>query len=1324
MFNKHLLKSLFVCLALAMTFGATAQDFTLQILHNNDGESNLFPSSDGYGGAAQFLGTVNELRFEAWSNEYPSILLSSGDNFIPGKNIEASLALPEGEAPYDSRVFSELVYDALCIGNHDFDLGPDFLARIIEGMDQSRAFPKFLSANLDYTGEPALQALVEDGRLAKSTIIFRGEEKIGVIGLTTPNLDFISAPRNVEVMDNLAEIVAAEVAALEANEVNKIILISHLQGVEEDTALATMISGVDVVIAGGGDDILANNESQIIPGDEIEGAYPLQVTDADGETVYVVTTGGGYRYLGNLTVTFDAEGKITSIDEASGPVPVIGKSNPTMEAILVPVAEFTAELDATVVATTEVALDGRRNSVRGLETNEGNLIADALLWQANQLAEEFGVQTPDVALANGGGIRNNNIIEAGSELNVGTTFDILPFGNIVTIMEPISAAQFKLVMENAVSRITADGPAGSGTGRFAQVAGFTMDFDFTKTAVVLGDDGAEVEGERVQRITLNDGTVIVENGAVVDGARDVVVVVPDFIARGGDQYPFGDAGLNLVGVTGQKALQNYLEQALSGVVTAAMYPEGGEGRINTVTATAPTTVVDVVVNSDVHNTLEAAVIAADLAGTLSGEGPFTVFAPTDAAFAALPEGTVEALLADIPALTNILTYHVLGAKVLSTDLSDGLMATTLLGEDVTVTINENGVFINDAQVTIADIETDNGVVHVIDAVLLPPADEPTTAFDLTPIGTYNTGVFDESAAEIVAFDTDSKQLYFSNSDANSVGVLNIDNPAMPMLVSEIDMASYGDGVQSVAVYSGLVAVATEGAAADANGKVVFFEADGTYINDVEVGVLPDMLVFTNDGMKVLTANEGEPNDDYTIDPEGSVSIIDVSAGAASATVTNVTFESFNPLQSVLTAQGLRIYGPNATLAQDVEPEFVTISPDNSTAFVTLQENNAVAVIDIASATAIAIIPIGTKDHSMPGNGFDASNRSEGIDITTHPTLGMYQPDAIKSVMIGGSLYLVTANEGDSRDYDGYSEEVRVADLTLDPTAYPDAATLQADENLGRLKTTTATGDIDGDGDIDQIYSYGARSFTIWDGATGALVYDSGDAFETITAMMLPEYFNSSNDETGLKDRSDDKGPEPEALEIVERNGSVFALIGLERVGGIFVYDITDPTNATFVNYVNNRNFEADPATPEALDLGVEEVIYISAADSPNGQELVVTSNEVSGTVTVFGVGAAMVNESAELFNAPVKVTAPELVAYPNPATDNITLEYSIANTSRVAVTVFDMMGRQVATVVNATLEAGAYNATLSTADLNMTSGMYFVTIQTNDTIKTLGVTVK
>ena len=490
----------------------------------------------------------------------------------------------------------------------------------------------------------------------------------------------------------------------------------------------------------------------------------------------------------------------------------------------------------------------------------------------------------------------------------------------------------------------------------------------------------------------------------------------------------------------------------------------------------------------------------------------------------------------------------------------------------------------------------------------------TDAFDLVPIGTYATGIFDEGAAEIVAYDAATQRLFFTNADANSVTILSIADPTNPVLFADVDMSTYGGGVNSLDVANGVVAVAVEAEEVDANGKVVFLDTDGQYISDVEAGVLPDMVIFTNDGTKVITANEGQPSDDYTVDPEGSVSIIEVATG----NVTTVDFTSFNGQEDELRAQGVRIFGPGASAAQDFEPEYIVVSEDDAYAFVILQENNAIAKVNLSTAMVEAVVPLGFKDHSIEGNGLDASNRTDGIEIKTWPVLGMYMPDAAKVATIGGNTYIVTANEGDSRDYDGFSEEERVADLSLDTAAFPNAASLQEDSQLGRLKTTNTLGDTDGDGDFDVIYSYGARSFSIWD-ENGQLVYDSGDEFEQILAQFDPLNFNSNNDENGSrKSRSDDKGPEPEAVEIVVQDDKVYALIGLERMGGIIVYNITDPTAPLFVNYVNNRNFNVDATTPEAGDLGVEDIVYIPAEDSPNGTALVVTANEVSGTITVFG----------------------------------------------------------------------------------------------------------
>ena len=291
--------------------------------------------------------------------------------------------------------------------------------------------------------------------------------------------------------------------------------------------------------------------------------------------------------------------------------------------------------------------------------------------------------------------------------------------------------------------------------------------------------------------------------------------------------------------------------------------------------------------------------------------------------------------------------------------------------------------------------------------------------NLVPIGTYETGLFDESAAEIVAHDPKAQLLYISNANDQSIDVVSIRNPRNPKQKFSIDMSHFGNP-NSVAVKHGIVAVAVEGEATDSLGQVVFFNRWGKFLNSVNVGVLPDMVTFTPDGSKVLTANEAEPDD--AVDPEGSISIIDISGGIKNLNQTHVSeaiFTAFNGQIDELRTQGVRIFGPGSSVAQDLEPEYIAVSDDSQTAWVTLQENNALAIVDINSSTVTDVVPLGTKDHSVIQNAFDASDRDDSINIRPWPVRGMYQPDTIASYSFEGHTFLVTANEGDAR---GFEEE--------------------------------------------------------------------------------------------------------------------------------------------------------------------------------------------------------------------------------------------------------------------------------------------------------------
>jgi 5'-nucleotidase len=577
------------------TAGPTKPHFWLTVLHNNDGESQLInaPGQPDFGGIARFKTLVDQLEFaslegpegEGRPGKDGVVMLSSGDNFLAGPQFNASLT--KGVPYYDSLGLSLVGYDAIALGNHEFDFGPEVLANFITGFTSP---VPFLSANLGFAQEPSLQALVDQRRIAKSTVVKERGELIGVVGATTPLLPAISSPRRVTVDPNVAGAVQSEIDALTARGVDKIILISHLQNVNEDLALIPMLHDLDVAIAGGGDELLANEGDLLVPGDVRNPAltYPLTATNADGATVPVITTAGDYKYVGKLVVGFDKRGNVVDVDESvSGPVRVAGGSNPdavvadpTVQALVVdPVAAHVAALAANVIGTSEVALEGRRGptppGVRTAETNLGNLMADALLWQGQQLAGSFGVTPPNVALQNGGGIRNNNLIPAGpiTELH---TFQIAAFSNFVSVVPNIAPAQFKEILENAVSAIPA------ADGRFAQIGGFKFTYDSTAQAQVVDNAGTVLTpGFRVKDVELDDGTKIVMNGLLVPGAPAVAIATNDFSARGGDQYPFRGAPFTTLGVTYQQALLNYIvsPSGLNRLISAADYPEGGEGRI-------------------------------------------------------------------------------------------------------------------------------------------------------------------------------------------------------------------------------------------------------------------------------------------------------------------------------------------------------------------------------------------------------------------------------------------------------------------------------------------------------------------------------------------------------------------------------------------------------------------------------------------------------------------------------------------------------------------------------------------------------------------------
>ena len=511
-----------------------------------------------------------------------------------------------------------------------------------------------------------------------------------------------------------------------------------------------------------------------------------------------------------------------------------------------------------------------------------------------------------------------------------------------------------------------------------------------------------------------------------------------------------------------------------------------------------------------------------------------------------------------------------------------------------------------------------------------PAPSPATPISLAleKIGAYDGVVL--GAAEITAYDAASKRLFVVNGANGSVDVLDLTTPATPKLAGTINASAIGGPVNSVAVHDGLIALAVEAKVKTSPGVVAFYNAaDLKLLSTVKVGALPDMVTFTADGKTLLVANEGEPNS-YgladSVDPEGSVSIITVNRNGT-PTVATADFKEFIGKEAALRASGIRIYGPGANAAQDIEPEYIAVSSDGKKAFVTLQENNAIAIVDIASAKVTSLKPLGVKNHNAAGSGLDASDEDGGtntnsgtpaIKIAPQPVKGMYLPDGIASFSVQGVNYLITANEGDARaDWPGFNEEKRVREhcpLGLDPVVFgADAANMTFDSNLGRLRVTSApdganTGK-NAAGQCTSLFAFGARSFSIWTDAI-ALVYDSGDELEQRTKSLANANFNASHDNNTLDSRSANKGPEPEGVVVAAFGAKTYAFIGLERIGGVMVYDVSVPAAPVFVTYLNTRSAVTGDRGPEGLGL-------IMADKSPNGKPLLIVGNEVSGTTAIY-----------------------------------------------------------------------------------------------------------
>jgi alkaline phosphatase len=1164
--------------------------YTLQLLHANDLEGGV----DALDNAPNFAAIVDHLE-DTHAN---SILVSSGDNYIPGPFFSTAADFSMGgtlDAAY-TRLFTEVLgqdlsgvtldmgrgggrvdvtimnilgFDASVLGNHEFDPGTSALASIIraDGAGGTIEWPgamfPYLSANLDFSGDGNLSGLFTDQILtsdqfnesladlangvhtpdiAPATIIERGGEKIGVVGATTQLIESISSTGGVDEitggsnnMAALAAVLQPQINALIGQGVNKIIVTSHLQQISLEKELAGLLNGVDIIIAGGSNTLQADGQDRLRSGDEVEDAYPFVTTNADNDPSVIVGTDGEYTYVGRLVVDFDDNG-VLQLNSIDANVSGVFATDEQ------------GVLDVTGAATLEDALSGstKADIVKDLTDAVSAIVdaADAVLHGFHDVYLDGRRGTVRTEESNLGNLTADANLAAARSVDASVA---VSFKNGGGIRAEIGAST--------------DTGLDEGDGQVSQ-----LDID---NSLRFNND--------LTLITVTaEGLIQLLEHAVSGTDTDAGATPGRFAQVGGIRFSFDESRPAQQLATDGNG--DYITDPATGLVQTTT----AGSRIQTVALVDPVSGADIVIYRDGMLTLQAPaeirMVTLNFLVDNNGDGyPFQELA-TDIRYLTEDGGTT--VDGDAP--------NLLGEQKAFADFMMANHGT----EDDAFAKAETDVF-NDTR--IIQLERNGGR----DLIL---SDEPDASVEITRVGQLDSGETElfTGGSEVVA--TEGGKAFVTNGAQDRIDIFNLNDQSKAGMIDLSSIADY-DGVQSVAVKNGIVAAAVS-RDGDANGVVALFQMDGTPLGTIEVGNLPDMVTFTPDGSKILVAGEGEPTD--SSDPAGTIGIIDISNGVANAQTTLLDFTAFDGQEQALFAQSV-LLEPGKSVSEDLEPEYITVLPDGNTAWVSLQEANAYAVVDLTTNSITAIRSFGLIDRSQPGFELDPSNRDNAINLQTFDNLfGMRQPDAITSMQINGQTYVFTANEGDARDH----TEDRVKDLTLDPSAFPNADLLQQNENLGRLKIRTDIGDTDGDGDHDQLFHYGARSFTVYD-VDGNVVYDSGSTFSRLIAEIRPDLFN--HDDRDFDDRSDDKGVEPEAIAVGMVDDRPLLFVGLERDSGVFVFDVSDPANPAYVNYINGDLHG---------NISPETIAFIPAADSTSGKAQILIAYEGDGNTAVYDVALA------------------------------------------------------------------------------------------------------
>lgn len=549
--------------------GAAADDrlFRLTVLHFGAGESAVLPV-DGVGGLDRFAELVRRQHTEA-EQLGGDVVVGLGDHFVDGPQFAATRE--DDAAPLDAEGLSRLPVDAFAVGDRDLRYGSDVLADFVAGVGEG---PTFVSANVDARADDHLGPLVADGSLAPSTVVTRWGRAVGVVGATAPSA---VTGADVQVASAVVARTQTEIDRLRAGGVDIIVLAAHMGSLTADRALVARLQGVDVAVAGGGDDVLAGATDRLAPGDDlrIAGSYPLLQPDAEGRAVPVASVSGRYRYLGRIVAWFDADGDLVRLDPSSDPLLVAGADLGADRVVSRRVVDETrarvAAQPVTPLAVSQVELDGVRSVVRTGESNLGNLVADAVLHAAATSIAATRGPAPEVALLSSRAVGFDEVVTPGP-FTVTDSFAMA--GDQAVLVSPeMAAARLRRVLEFAVARAEDVGPD------WVQVAGLRMEIDLDRRSLVMGDDGSvQRSGRRVRSLVLDDGTVLVSDGRLVDDRR-VRVAIDESLLAAGHPLGFDRAQATPVTTTVRQALVRYLVDELGGAIGARQYPEGGEGRI-------------------------------------------------------------------------------------------------------------------------------------------------------------------------------------------------------------------------------------------------------------------------------------------------------------------------------------------------------------------------------------------------------------------------------------------------------------------------------------------------------------------------------------------------------------------------------------------------------------------------------------------------------------------------------------------------------------------------------------------------------------------------